>query len=489
MIKYYLCHRNARRSNLLDAFDATDERIETELTRNETLGLRTKKRRYKRQVESSKVQRRNNLSKRNSRTKRTHIRRSMARVCCRECCMQNLSFSVIQDSRKWFHTDGTRSRTEGDKNIILSEIQATEYLKEYEGRCHKVYSIPSTKIVDVCAFAMKRILGTSNWKWNKVKNGNSDFLDESVSSSISRKNDKEELIYRYLQTLKELDAEQIPNEDFFDLPSNMLLCEIIRMFQCRDDVRDKNISKVYFMKIWQVHLLLSFSLLLLDQSLFVFSVITRTFAYLLTASFRNATLVSKLTQRKESFQMILKRVSLCLSANHDFCNQMQKLSLLTGKAMAVRVEHHMECRIERKFLWAKREECKQNPRKCVIIEIDGMDQRKTEIPRIADRPKSLDRCEVVKNHVVGVLINGLDFSIVTHFDHWKRGPNLTLSILFQTLKKLPKPWPLILYLQLDNCISENKNKTVFFFLALLVHMKVFDKVCLHSVLYDNMHHI
>ena len=152
---------------------------------------------------------------------------------------------------------------------------------------------------------------------------------------------------------------------------------------------------------------------------------------------------------------------------------------ISGIAMAVRIEHHYQCRVERRYLWWKREECSQNPTKCLIIEIDGMDQRKTESPRIADRPKSLDRCEIVKNHVVGVLANGTRFSIVCHQDHWSRGPNLTISILFQVLSKLPRPWPRIFYLQLDNCISENKNKTVFFVLALLIHLNIFDKVCFY----------
>lgn len=180
---------------------------------------------------------------------------------------------------------------------------------------------------------------------------------------------------------------------------------------------------------------------------------------------------SKQIRRKESSQMKPKKVS-----NMAIFVEIHLITYIAEKAMAVRIEHHYQCRTERKYLWAKREECKQNPLKAVLIEIDGMDQRKTAVPRIADRPKSLDRCEVVKNHVVGVLINGTDFSIVSHYDHWKRGPNLTISILFQTLKKMPKPWPLVLYLQLDNCIAENKNKTVFFICALLVHLKIFEKV-------------
>ena len=157
---------------------------------------------------------------------------------------------------------------------------------------------------------------------------------------------------------------------------------------------------------------------------------------------------------------------------------------LTGKAEIIRVEHRLQHGNERKHLWTKREICQQNPGQACIIEIDGMDQRKTELPRVADRSKALDRCEVVKNHVVGVLVNGCSFSVVTHNDHWKRGANLTLSVLFQALKKIPTPWPQTLYLQLDNCVAENKNNTVFFLMALLVHRNVFKmvRISFHSMI-------
>ena len=145
----------------------------------------------------------------------------------------------------------------------------------------------------------------------------------------------------------------------------------------------------------------------------------------------------------------------------------------------MRLEHRAQHGGERVSLWKIREDCSNNPTVKAIIEIDGMDQHKTELPRFEERPKALDRCEVVKNHIVGVLINGREFFVVTHRDHWKRTANVTLSILCQALKRLPTPLPRVLYLQLDNCISENKNITVFFFAALLVHLGIFDMVCVH----------
>ena len=94
-----------------------------------------------------------------------------------------------------------------------------------------------------------------------------------------------------------------------------------------------------------------------------------------------------------------------------------------------------------------------------------------------EEPKDLASAMRVKNHVYGVLINGEDFSVIHHMDHWACDPNMTVSLLMQALRRLPKPWPKILYLQFDNCIKENKNKIVFFIAALLVHRRVFEEVC------------
>jgi hypothetical protein len=138
--------------------------------------------------------------------------------------------------------------------------------------------------------------------------------------------------------------------------------------------------------------------------------------------------------------------------------------------------HRLEHGGERRCLWEKRELSKMQPRMFGIIEVDGMDQRKTEVPRMEDEPKDLSSAMRVKNHVYGILINGEYFSVIHHMDHWACDPNMTVSIVFQALSRLPKPWPESLGLQFDNCIKENKNKTVFLIGALLVHRGVFKSV-------------
>ena len=58
--------------------------------------------------------------------------------------------------------------------------------------------------------------------------------------------------------------------------------------------------------------------------------------------------------------------------------------------------------------------------------------------------------------------------------------NITIDVLLKVLTEVHtslKYIPEILYLWLDNCWKENKNKFLFGFCALLVNLKVLKKVC------------
>ena len=58
---------------------------------------------------------------------------------------------------------------------------------------------------------------------------------------------------------------------------------------------------------------------------------------------------------------------------------------------------------------------------------------------------------------------------------WPHDSNLTTTILLHALKQVDR-LPQVLYLQLDNCFRENKNRYVLSLCALLVEKKVFRKV-------------
>lgn len=113
-----------------------------------------------------------------------------------------------------------------------------------------------------------------------------------------------------------------------------------------------------------------------------------------------------------------------------------------------------------------------------------MDNSKTHLPR--ERRISKEHANVcqLKCHVVGAIVHsGLSshgkeiFACLDLFE-WPHDPNLTVNALICVLDKwngLNGLAP-VLYLQLDNCVRENKNNTVICFLGLLVYLDIFEKV-------------
>ena len=59
---------------------------------------------------------------------------------------------------------------------------------------------------------------------------------------------------------------------------------------------------------------------------------------------------------------------------------------------------------------------------------------------------------------------------------WPHDSNLTIEVLTQIMHALKEKLPPTLYLQLDNCARENKNRYFLGFCALLVVKGVFKKV-------------
>ena len=117
------------------------------------------------------------------------------------------------------------------------------------------------------------------------------------------------------------------------------------------------------------------------------------------------------------------------------------------------------------------------------IILDGMDQNATNLPHLKRFNKSAVNLWHMRTHITGVIIHGHGSYAYTDLLQWPHDPNLTMNILTRVLLRrflelinsnshLPKK----LYLQLDNCMRENKNRHVLGFLGLLVQEQVFEEV-------------
>lgn len=87
-----------------------------------------------------------------------------------------------------------------------------------------------------------------------------------------------------------------------------------------------------------------------------------------------------------------------------------------------------------------------------------MDQSKTEIPHSVYPSSLINSIWKLKTHLVGVIGRGC--GIYGFFDTYQypHGSNLTLHVLLNILYMLRDSLPDVLYLQMDNCARENKNR-------------------------------
>ena len=70
--------------------------------------------------------------------------------------------------------------------------------------------------------------------------------------------------------------------------------------------------------------------------------------------------------------------------------------------------------------------------------------------------------------------------------------NIVIEVILRiliNLKNTGQQLPETLYIQLDNCFKENKNKYLFSFCSLLVSKKVFSKVCVCALILDECNYL
>lgn len=125
------------------------------------------------------------------------------------------------------------------------------------------------------------------------------------------------------------------------------------------------------------------------------------------------------------------------------------------------------------------------PDKYLSISIDGMDHSKTSLPAFRRETKSSGAQEKLDVHVTGVLVHGQWPYAMSYqwTDNFASDSNVTINVLLDVLQKVidhrrkyHKPMPKTLYLQMDNCSRENKNKYMLAINHLLVYNGVFMKV-------------
>lgn len=115
--------------------------------------------------------------------------------------------------------------------------------------------------------------------------------------------------------------------------------------------------------------------------------------------------------------------------------------------------------MERRKYYKHCSKARNNPDKYLSIIMDAMDQAKTSLPHFSTQSKSLSNIWRLRVHLMAAIVHGI--GIFGFFDtfQWAHGSSFTISILVHVLGIL-QHIPDVLYLQLDNCPGQNKNKYV-----------------------------
>jgi hypothetical protein len=112
--------------------------------------------------------------------------------------------------------------------------------------------------------------------------------------------------------------------------------------------------------------------------------------------------------------------------------------------------------------------------------IDGADQAKYRLPRLATQTHQSQGAFKTQIHLMGVIVHGRQNYVYTHLDNSKAGNNVTIDVMHRTLVDQAKrgPLPRTCFLQLDNTTRQCKGQFLYAYLASLVDHGVFDKIIL-----------
>jgi hypothetical protein len=144
--------------------------------------------------------------------------------------------------------------------------------------------------------------------------------------------------------------------------------------------------------------------------------------------------------------------------------------------------HHMERQEnERRQYYKHRWKSRSRSYRYFSAIIDGMDQNKTDVLKLKRETAATSAMTKLNVSVIGVISHGHSPRATAYLvpSEYPKDSSFTMHIVAKTiLAALDENGfiPPIFYLQLDNTVRENKNKTMMAFMSLLVEQGIFDKV-------------
>ena len=144
-------------------------------------------------------------------------------------------------------------------------------------------------------------------------------------------------------------------------------------------------------------------------------------------------------------------------------------------------DNHLDAQmLERKEYYRRRVHANTRPEEAWCLMVDGMAQYITNVPQFPmNDPKAMFSKKRYDLHVLGVMFHGSSQpQVFVHDSSVATGPNNTIQCIWNAILHRSKTHklPPLLYIQLDNTASDNKNHHVLEFAAWLVEEGYFEEV-------------
>ena len=179
----------------------------------------------------------------------------------------------------------------------------------------------------------------------------------------------------------------------------------------------------------------------------------------------------------------VSRFSIC-----DTCEELRvarKEALLKGDRRAMmllntrKAEHIKMVSDERMEYQKKKDRARLNPSEYCSLIIDGADQKAFGLPHFITATKE-QKGNAMKLKLIGLLHHDIQnfLHVFTMTEEHETGANHIIECIhrFLNFRALKGPLPRTLFVQVDNCHRENKNRYLLSYLEYLVVMDIFDKV-------------
>jgi hypothetical protein len=144
-----------------------------------------------------------------------------------------------------------------------------------------------------------------------------------------------------------------------------------------------------------------------------------------------------------------------------------------------RARHLHQAYAERMYYYGKIDLALRFPSMFMSIIMDCMDQRKLQLPHFTrlDQTHLLQGAKLLKQILMGVYVHGRGIHCYAGNPKWGTGggADFTAECLMRTLARYGPKLPPYLFLQMDNCAGDNKNRAMLALACWLVHTKV----CIH----------